>query len=76
MRPHRTRTTLWLTLLFTAATLLASGCGSGGTTIINNNDPTLRYTPPGTYQYQITASSTTGTPITQTVTLNLVVTAQ
>jgi hypothetical protein len=75
-RTRRTRTTLWLTLLSTAATLLASGCGSGAATVINNNDPTLRYTPPGTYQYQVTASSLTGTPITQTVTLNLTVTAQ
>ncbi len=49
-------------------TLWPSGCGSGG-------DPNIRTTPPGTYQYQVTASSTTGVQLTQTVTLNLTVTA-
>jgi trimeric autotransporter adhesin len=44
------------------------GCGSGG-------DPNIRVTPPGTYQCQVTASSTTGVQLTQTVTLNLTVTA-
>ena len=58
------------TLLFAAATLLTlNGCGSGGL----KADPTIRKTPPGTYQYQITATSTTGPRITQTVTLNLTV---
>ena len=70
-KPHRARlTTLWTTLL-TAAALAAllstSGCGNGG-------DPSLRYSTPGTYQYQITASSTSGLQITQSVTLNLTVT--
>jgi hypothetical protein len=59
---------LWL-LLLTAITLWPTGCGSGG-------DPNIRTTPPGTYQYQVTASSTTGVQVTQTVTLNLVVTAR
>ncbi|HTD95951.1 MAG TPA: hypothetical protein VK627_03455, partial [Edaphobacter sp.] len=58
--------TLWI-ILFTATTLLIAGCGSGG-------DPTLRYTPPGTYRYQITATSGAKPP--QTVTLTLTVTAQ
>jgi hypothetical protein len=61
------RSILWL-LLLTATTLWPIGCGSGG-------DPNIRITPPGTYQYQVTASSTTGVALTQTVTLNLVVTA-
>jgi hypothetical protein len=61
-----TRTILW-TLLLTLTTLSPSGCGSGG-------DPNIRITPPGTYQYQVTASSTTGIQLTQTVTLNLTVT--
>jgi hypothetical protein len=61
-----TRTILW-TLLLGLTTLWPSGCGGGG-------DPNIRATPPGTYQYQITASSTTGVQLTQTVTLNLVVT--
>jgi hypothetical protein len=60
------RPILWTLLLFTTTTFLAS-CGSGG-------DPSIRRTPPGTYQYQVTASSTTGEVITQTVTLNLTVT--
>ena len=64
---HPTRTILW-TFLLTLATLWPSGCGSGG-------DPNIRVTPPGTYQYQVTASSTTGVQLTQTVTLNLIVTA-
>jgi trimeric autotransporter adhesin len=59
---------LW-TVLFATTTLWLSGCGSGG-------DANLRRTPPGTYQYQVTASSTTGQVITQTVTLNLTVTPQ
>ncbi|MEI9980399.1 MAG: choice-of-anchor D domain-containing protein [Edaphobacter sp.] len=65
--PHPLRTTLW-TLLLTLITLSATSCGSGG-------DPNIRTTPPGTYQYQVTASSTTGVQLTQTVTLNLTVTA-
>jgi hypothetical protein len=43
---------------------------------VNNGDPNLRYTPPGTYQYQVTASSTTGVQLSETVSLNLTVTAQ
>ncbi|WP_433972480.1 beta strand repeat-containing protein [Tunturiibacter lichenicola] len=58
-----------LTSLITLTSFWISGCGRGGT------DPNLRFTPPGTYQYQITASSTTGVQLTQTVTLNLIVTA-
>lgn len=58
-------------LLLAAATLLTlNGCGSGGS--INPPDKLLR-TPPGTYQYQVTATSTTGTKVVQTVTLNLTV---
>jgi hypothetical protein len=62
-----TRAILW-TLLLALTTLSPTGCGSGG-------DPNIRVTPPGTYQYQVTASSTTGIQLTQTVTLNLTVTA-
>ena len=71
---RRGRATLALALITTAA-LFASGCGSGGSLVINNADPSLRYTPPGTYQYKVTATSTTGTPLSRTVTLNLTVTA-
>jgi len=71
-RSRRARATLsraafmWL-LLFSATSLLLLGCGSGG-------DPSLRYTPPGTYQYRVTASSTNGIQISQSVTLNITVT--
>ena len=47
-----------------------SGCGSGSTPAGASN---LRYTPAGTYQYQVTASSTSGAVISSTVTLNLVI---
>ncbi len=62
---------LFSAILLAAATLLTlNGCGSGGS--LTPPDQTLR-TPPGTYQYQVTATATTGTRITQTVTLNLTV---
>lgn len=54
-----------LALLLTAGGLLATGCGSGP------GNPNLRYTPRGTYQYQVTASSTSGVQVSRTVTLNL-----
>jgi hypothetical protein len=53
-------------LLLAAFALIAQGCGSGA-------NPNLRYTPPGTYQYQVTASSTSGLQITHSVTLNLTI---
>jgi predicted small lipoprotein YifL len=71
MRPTTTRAKL-VTLVLAAATLLTlSGCGSGGS--LDPPDASLRRTPPGSYQYQITATSTSGPKITQTVTLNLTV---
>ncbi|RZU43404.1 hypothetical protein [Edaphobacter modestus] len=48
-----------------SASLFTSGCGSGGTVIIDKGDPNLRYTPPGSYQYQVTATDTTGVPLSQ-----------
>lgn len=70
---RRSKTVLAI-LVLSAVTVATSGCGSGGTVIFG--DPSLRYTPPGTYEYRVTATGTTGTPISQTVTLKLVVTAQ
>lgn len=61
-------------VLLSMGTLFASGCGSGGKVIFG--DPSLRYTPAGNYQYQVTATSSTGTPLSQAVILNLTVTAQ
>jgi hypothetical protein len=69
-RQLRRRRILLLALLFAASSMFALGCGGGG-----GQFNTL-YTPPGTYQYQVTASSTSGIPTTQTVTLNLTVTSR
>jgi hypothetical protein len=66
-RQLRRRRLLLLALLFAASSMLSLGCASGG-------QFNALYTPPGTYQYQVTASSTSGVPTTQTVTLNLTVT--
>ena len=58
-------TTLLGIALLTATLLAVSGCGNG--------EPALRYAISGNYQFQVTASSTTGTPYAQTVTLNLII---
>jgi hypothetical protein len=56
----------------TIALLSAGGCGGGSAA--NTSNPGLRYVAPGTYQYQVTGSSTNGgVQTTQTVTLNLIV---
>jgi hypothetical protein len=57
-------------LLSVVAMLSASGCGHP-----SNADPNLRYVTPGTYAYQVTASSVSAQSpqITQTVTLTLIV---
>jgi hypothetical protein len=53
-----------------SAILLLSASGCGGSSVSSN----LRFSPAGTYQYQVTASSVSGAvQITQTVTLNLTV---
>jgi trimeric autotransporter adhesin len=72
-RKHRLSITLTIALL-SIAIISATGCGSGGRAPTNSTN--LRYTPPGTYQYQITANSTSNPNLTQAVTLNLVVTPQ
>ncbi|MBS1799254.1 MAG: choice-of-anchor D domain-containing protein [Acidobacteria bacterium] len=70
---RRSRATLAIALLAVTA-LFANGCGSGGNATLS--DPNLRYTPPGAYQYQVTATTTSGAQLSQTVTLNLTVTAR
>ena len=62
------RLLVWL-LLSAAAAISTQGCGSAG-------NPNLTYAAPGTYPYLVTATSTNGLQITQTVTLNLTVTAR
>jgi hypothetical protein len=53
-----------------SAILLLSASGCGGSSVSSN----LRFSPAGSYQYQVTASSVSGAvQITQTVTLNLTV---
>ena len=60
---------LWLApLVGILATLALSGCG--GSKAGNNG---YLFTPAGSYSYQVTATSTNGTQVTQTVTLNLTV---
>ncbi len=59
---------LLLALLCTSLMLLVSGCGSSGTAVAN-----LLKTPTGTYQYMVSASSTSGAAVSQSVTLSLVV---
>lgn len=54
-------------ILLLLAIFPTSGCGS-------RNDFGTRYTPAGTYQYVVTASSTNGVALSQTVTLNVSVT--
>ena len=60
-----------LAVLGTVISLGSIACGSGSAAV-----SPIQYTPAGAYQYQVTASSTNGVPVTQTVTLNLTVTAR
>ena len=55
-------------ILIALCAVCIAGCGS------TSADPNARYSPTGTYQYTVTASSTSGVQVTQTVTLNLIVT--
>ncbi|GGG72546.1 choice-of-anchor D domain-containing protein [Edaphobacter dinghuensis] len=72
VRPAHARFYTFVIIAFAATAMITlTGCGSGGS--LDSTDPNLRKTPPGTYQYQITATSVTGPRITETVTLNLTV---
>ena len=68
-RQLRSRRMTLLALLLSTCSMLSLGCAGGG-------QFNMLYTPPGTYQYQVTASSTSGVPQSQTVTLNLIVTGR
>ena len=67
-RGHPRQRLLLFALLLASAALFSVGCGSGG-------NPNLRFSPPGTYRYQVTASSTSGPVFAQTVILNLTITS-
>jgi hypothetical protein len=64
---RRWMVTAWAAVAALTVMAALNGCGGGP------KASTLRYSPAGTYQYQVTASSTSGPAISQTVTLNLIV---
>jgi hypothetical protein len=70
LRRHKPRTTsMTFMVLLCFASGVISGCGSGP----SGSNPGLLYTPPGMYEYQVTASALSGSPYSSTVTLNLIV---
>jgi trimeric autotransporter adhesin len=74
-RTRRTVSTILRTICIAvlAALAVSTATGCGGNTPAGGGDSNLLYTPPGTYQYNVTATSTSGTQITSTVTLTLIV---
>lgn len=62
------RRLLLVALLLAGSSMFALGCSSGG-------QFNLLYTPPGSYQYMVTATSTGGPAAPQSVLLNLIVTS-
>jgi hypothetical protein len=71
LRRRRRRSTVLavgLVLAGLSAGLVLSGCGGSGP-----SSSKVLYTPAGSYQYRVTASSTSGTPVSASVTLNVVV---
>ncbi|MDQ2924269.1 MAG: choice-of-anchor D domain-containing protein, partial [Acidobacteriota bacterium] len=68
-RARRIRRTFLLVVLGVLASGGLVGCGGGIAPVAS----TTRFTPAGSYQYQVTATSTSGAQIMQTVTLNLIV---
>ncbi len=65
----RRRRARWIVAIAALTAICINGCGSSSRAPASN----VQRTPPGTYQYQVTASSTTGTVVSSTVTLNLIV---
>lgn len=57
-----------------AASVSAQPANTSQQLVFAGRQLNMLYTPAGTYQYQVTASSTGGVPQSQTVTLNLIVT--
>ena len=70
-RPRRKRAAMAVFLICGVALAGVTGCG--GKASPTAPGPKLEYTPVGTYQYQVTASSTSGTQVSSSVTLNLIV---
>lgn len=58
-----------LLVIASMSILMGGGCGSGV-----KGDSRIRYAAPGTYQFTITASSTTGVPAQQSVPVTLTIT--
>jgi hypothetical protein len=67
IKTRRRRIAALLSCIIAVLLTSATGCGGGG------GSTNVLYTPPGTYQYTVTATSTTGPTVTSTVMLNLVV---
>jgi hypothetical protein len=71
-RARRKLLPLGCLVLFAVGAIGLIGCGSGGSPA--QSPPTnLRYTPPGTYQWKVTASSTSGPAISSSVVLTVTV---
>jgi hypothetical protein len=71
-RRRRKLTTLVLILLAAVGTLCFNGCG-GGSSSVQPPPTNLLYTPAGTYQWTVTASSTSGPAISSSVVLTVTV---
>jgi hypothetical protein len=64
----------WQMLVLLCGCAGFAACGkSGSFPVTGSSGSAVVYTPAGTYQYRVTASSTSGTQISSTVTLNLIV---
>jgi hypothetical protein len=72
-RKHRRLPHLALILLAGAGAFGLNGCGGGSPRAQSPPPTNLLYTPAGTYQWQVTASSTSGPAITSSVTLTVTV---
>lgn len=71
-RGRRKVSTLALLVLIGAGSLSLNGCG-GGSSPVQSPPTNLLYTPAGIYQWKVTASSTSGTPIISSVVLTVTV---
>jgi hypothetical protein len=60
-------------LLVGAGVVDLSGCGGGGSSAMQPPPTNLLYTPAGTYQWKVTANSTSGPAISSSVVLTVTV---